>query len=206
MKNNVTERILGITGGVACGKSTAASMLADQLSVEHVDTDRMAKNLLEKDPAIRVAVEAKISPRAYGADGNLDREWLRDAAFSDPSVRERLNAIVHPSVRDEWTAKVNQCRARKIGLLVEIPLLYEVNAAELFDEVVVVGASPAKQIDRLTKLRGLSEPIARKILASQMNLSDKVERASRVLWNDSGLATFKRQADYLSAILLKSSV
>lgn len=206
MKNNVTERILGITGGVACGKSTAASMLADQLSVEHVDTDRMAKQLLENDPEIRAAVEVKISPRAYGPDGNLDRGWLRNATFSDPSVRERLNAIVHPSVRAEWTAKVNQCRMRKIGLLVEIPLLYEVNAQELFDEVVVVGASPATQIDRLTKLRGLSEAIARKILASQMNLSDKVERASRVLWNDSDLATFTRQADYLSAILLKTSV
>jgi len=206
MKNNVTERIIGITGGVACGKSTAASILADQLSVEHVDTDRTAKQLLEEDPAIRVAVKAKISPRAYRADGKLDREWLRNAAFSDPSVRERLNAIVHPSVRTEWTAKVNQCRMGKVGLLVEIPLLYEVNAAEFFDEVVVVGASPATQIDRLTKVRGLSELIARKILASQMNLSDKVKRASRVLWNDSDLATFKRQADYLSAILLKTSV
>ncbi|MFY8215389.1 MAG: dephospho-CoA kinase [Chthoniobacterales bacterium] len=199
------ELIIGITGGVACGKSTAASMLADRLSVPHVDTDRMAKRLMAEDPAIRVAIESEISPRAYGLDGKLDRDWLRNATFSDPRVRDRLNGIVHPIVRQRWTAQVSACRISKGSCLVEIPLLYEVNAAAIFDEVVVVGASPEVQVDRLTKLRGLSDTIARKILASQMNLSDKVKRASRVLWNDSDLATLKRQADYLSAILLKTS-
>jgi len=198
--------IIGVTGGVACGKSTVSAILSDRFSMEAVDSDQLAKRLMEEDQNIRKSIETEISPLAYGRDGRPDRSWLREAIFSDPCIRDRLNAIVHPVVRECWMSRVRECRLKNGGILVEIPLLYEVSAAAYFDEVVVVGASPITQVQRLVKERGISELLAWKMLASQQNLSDKIDRGSRVLWNDTDLNTLKRQADYLAALLLKTPV
>lgn len=197
--------VIGITGGVACGKSTVSAHIADRLTVEHLDTDQLAKQFMNEDAETRASIISQISPLAYAKDGTLNRKWLRNAIFSDQTIRSTLNAIVHPKVRTYWLSKINDSRKSKTGLIVEIPLLYEVHAAEPFDLVVVVGASSAKQVERLTTKRGLSESLARKMLATQLDLSDKIALADRVIWNDSGLEPLKNQADYLSAQLFAFS-
>jgi dephospho-CoA kinase len=197
-------QIVGITGGVACGKSSFATLISKSLGADVVDTDALAKRLMSDDPEIRHAIRVNVSPRAYLAEGGLDTKWIRDTVFTEPDLKRRLEAIVHPAVREGWMRLVATARSTGAGLIVEIPLLYEVHAEPEFDVVVVVAASSSSQISRLVIGRNLSPTIARNILASQMDISDKVKRADRVVWNDSGLDLLKRQAELLSASFLNT--
>ncbi len=196
--------IVGITGGVACGKSLFSAIISKRLCVDRVDTDTLAKRLMKDDSEIREAIRSRVSPEAYFSDGGLNTEWIRENIFTNPDFKKHLEAIVHPAVRREWKRLVATARGSGAGIIVEIPLLYEVHAESEFDLVVVVAASNSTQISRLQKSRNLSPMIARNILASQMDISDKVLRADRVIWNDSGLDLLERQAELLSASFLNT--
>jgi len=197
-------QIVGITGGVACGKSSFAALISKSLGADVVDTDALAKRLMSDDPEIRHAIQVNLSPLAYLHDGGLNTKWIREMVFTDSNLKKRLEAIVHPAVREEWMRLVAIARSTGAGLIVEIPLLYEVHADPEFDVVVVVAASSSSQISRLVSSRNLSPTIARNILASQMDISDKVKRADRVVWNDSDLDLLQRQAELLSASFLNT--
>jgi len=196
--------VVGITGGVACGKSAVAAMMSKSLGVEVLDTDTLARRLMSDDPEIRHAIQVELSPRAFFPDGRLNTEWIRNTVFTNAESKKRLEAVVHPAVRQEWMRLVAIARSSGAGLLVELPLLYEVHAETEFDLVVVVAASNSTQISRLETSRNLSPTIARNILASQMDISDKVRLADRVIWNDSGLGLLKHQAELLSASFLNT--
>jgi len=198
-------QIVGITGGVACGKSAFAALMSKSVGADVVDTDALARRLMSDDPEIRHAIRVNVSPRAYLPDGGLDTGWIRDTVFTEPDLKKRLEAIVHPAVREEWMRLVATARSTGARLIVEIPLLYEVHAEPAFDLVVVVAASGSTQISRLVGNRNLSPMIARNILASQMDISDKVKRADRVVWNDSDLDLLQRQAELLSASFLNTT-
>lgn len=195
--------IIALTGGIACGKTLVAGVLSSIVRYELLNLDALAKDLMQSEPSIRVAIEHEISPNAYTPTGVLDKQWMRDEIFRDRVSRERLEAIVHPHVRKRWLQKIESQRSANVGLLIEFPLLYEVQAEMHFDCVVVVAASETTQIQRISEHRVLSEQMARKILASQMPISDKVARADHIIWNDSGMDLLKSQVAILSESLLR---
>lgn len=193
--------LLGITGGIATGKSTFTRSLLRGLPAEVFDADRDARELLDRDPAVRLTVGKSFGTDYYDAQGRLDRARLRELVFSDDLHRRRLEEILHPVIRARWLALAGNVRASGGWLLVDLPLLYETTAEGQFDRVIVVACSPATQRRRLERERGLDAAIAEKILSAQLDLQTKIKRADHVVWTDSTAACLDEQADLLAAWL-----
>ncbi|MFM8887398.1 MAG: dephospho-CoA kinase, partial [Chthoniobacterales bacterium] len=115
-----------------------------------------------------------------------------ELVFRDLTARQRLEAILHPVVRAEWSARLEECRINGVHFLADIPLLYETGAEDFFDAVVVVASSTTTQLGSLSA-RGIDADTAKAKLASQLPLGQKVARANFVIWNDGSLAALGRQ-------------
>jgi dephospho-CoA kinase len=182
--------VIGITGGIGCGKSTFTRMLAEILDAPLFDTDAAAKQLLDTDPEVRELVTREVLATAYGPNGKADRPALRKLVFSDPAAKARLEGILHPRVRARWMLEAGQSRGH---FLVEIPLLFETGAQALFNHIVTVACSEKTQIHRISA-RGLADSEALSIIRSQLALARKVELAHFVVWNDGSLENLRQQA------------
>ncbi len=190
--------ILGLTGGIATGKSTFAAIFSKRLKAKFYDSDAAVHRLLNDDLSVRRLVGENVHPQAYRSDGTPDRKLLRSLIFSDPDRKRALEEILHPKVRQEWQCLVDECRQAGLPCLVDIPLLYEVGAQESFDAVVVVACSDTIQQQRLCSRPGVSEDIAKKMIASQSALEDKIKKSDHVVWNDGSLEALETQSDLLA--------
>jgi dephospho-CoA kinase len=189
--------LLGLTGGVATGKSTFAQLLSERAEFLCFDADACVHELLATDRGVAEAVR-----REFGLDGPpVERRALREIVFRDSGARRRLEAILHPPVRARWQALAADARATGRRLLADIPLLFETGAADFFDVTVVVAAAPGVQRRRLAA-RGLEPATIDGMLASQLAMREKVTRAGIVVWNDGSLGALARQADLLLENLL----
>ncbi len=186
--------VIGITGSIASGKSTFSRMLADRISAEIFDADLEARDLLESDPDVRREVVSAMGSEAYNAQGQADRPFIRKRVFSDPEAKARLEGILHPRVRARWMALVAERSPSAPDLIVDIPLLFETGAESFFDEIVVVACAPEVQLERLAS-RGLSQEEGKKIIASQLPVSEKIARSRFVAWNDGSLEILARQVE-----------
>ena len=193
--------VLGVTGGIATGKSSFTSLLRPLLQAELFDTDACAHDLLATDAAIRQAVVETFGATVCDADGNPDRPKLRSLVFADDLKRRQLELILHPAIRVRWTVRAAQLNRAGGWLVVDIPLLFETQAQASFDHIVVVACSPATQRRRLAEKRGLSTGLAEKIIAAQLDLPTKINQAHHVIWNDSTHACLERQSRLLAGWL-----
>jgi len=160
----------------------------------------MVRELTTPGSALVRRIGAEVGEQFVGPDGGLDRVALADAIFGDPCVRRRLEAVVHPQVIARIRSEI--ARARNLNdspgvLAVEVPLLFEVGIEDCFDEVVVVAASEAAQIERLMRRDGLDEEAARLRLAAQMPLQEKIARADRVLWNTGSVQAVEDEVEMI---------
>ena len=189
---------LAITGGIGSGKSTFTQAFAAALGVEAFDADVCARRLLAEDLSVAAEVRAAFGAGVFDAQGRPARAALREIVFAeDPTPRRALEAILHPRVRDAWRNWLDT-RLQKspdAAWLVEIPLLYETGAETFFDGVIVVGCSLATQLSRLTDQRRLPETTARRIIASQWELSEKIRRCDHLVWNDGAESGLRAQAE-----------
>jgi dephospho-CoA kinase len=188
--------VIGITGGIGCGKSTFTRMLAEMLHAPFFETDATARELLDSDPEVRALVTREVLATAYGADGRPDRRAIRQAVFHDPAAMGRLEKILHPRIRKRWMSQAADALSRGEFFLVEIPLLFETGAQDLFDHIVTVACSEETQLRRVTA-RGLEPAEARAILQNQLPLAEKCNRAGFVVWNDGTPDNLRRQAQEL---------
>jgi dephospho-CoA kinase len=193
--------VLGLTGGIASGKSTFTRLLREQLPMEHFDADRCVHDLLAHDEAVLEAIVAAFGADACDSAGRPDRVKLRELVFTDESRRKTLESILHPRVRARWTALAASARAGNKWLLIDIPLLYETGAAGHFDRVIVVACHRDTQLFRLTSERGLAPGTARQIIAAQLDLGEKTKKADHVIWNDSSVPNLDGQSPILAACL-----
>lgn len=198
--------VIGLTGGVACGKSHFGRELSRRLGADYVEADRLAKAEMTHNVEVRDALVEAFGSAIFLPDASLDRKYVRELLFSSSEAKRTLEAIVHPAVKTRWKASVSSARLSGLNLVVEIPLLYEVKAEEFFDAVTVVASSEPLQLQRMIEKRGLCGAVARKILASQMPISDKVTRADHVIWNDSRLDFLMNQAAYFADLLSRPNV
>lgn len=194
-------RVIGLTGGLASGKSTVAAMLRD-LGAVVVDADAIVRELQEPGtPVYRAIVEA-FGPDVVRSDGSLDRSALASRIFVDPVARQRLNAIMHPRVRERIRQEVADLQARiPAGAVVvlDVPLLLDTAPRDAFsiDGVIVVVVDEATQIARFRARTGLSEEEARQRLRAQRPLREKVAEADWVIDNNGSPEETRRQVEAL---------
>jgi dephospho-CoA kinase len=176
--------LVGLTGGIASGKSTVSRQLAE-LGCHVIDADVLAREaVLPGQPALAAIAEA-FGPEVLRPDGTLDRPRLGRLVFADAEKRKRLEALTHPAVVARREAILAELAAGGFdGLVVQdAALLIEVGAARHVDRLVVVYAAPAVQLQRLMRRDGLDEAEARRRLAAQMPLAEKVKLAHYVVDN-----------------------
>jgi dephospho-CoA kinase len=190
--------ILGITGGIASGKSTVTSMLG-HLGAQTRSADADARAILEPGSPTRDAVLAAF-PEARDAGGGIDRAALAARIFGDPEERAKLEAITHPAIIARMRVTTDAARTAGPGVLAyETPLLYEVNLAPLFDAVVAVAAPPQLQAERLQareRAAGrdpLSESELAARLSAQLSSDEKARRADFVIRTDGAMADTEAQ-------------
>lgn len=191
-------RQIGLTGGVACGKSTLAEGLRAR-GWHVIDTDRIARRVMEPGGEVWKNVVDAFGPSILQPDQSIDRKVLGRLVFADPPLRAKLNEITHPAIRSVWQREREE-RARTHpthSLAVMIPLLFECELEQMFSAVWCVGASRVAQMNRL-KARGLSETEAAQRLASQMPVAEKMARSSIAFWGDGTPATLLLQLDQVA--------
>ncbi len=193
--------ILGITGGIASGKSTFRKLLLERVEADFFDSDACARELLDEDETIKDQVLRKIHPQAYGGDGKVNRPLLRELIYQDAAKKRTMEAILHPVIRQRWSQQALAASAASRLFVVDIPLLFETKAESLFDLIVTVACSLDVQLARLFSQRDLSPEISKKIIATQMPLDVKITRSHHVIWNDGPLETLTAQTELFSRSL-----
>lgn len=195
--------VVAITGGIASGKSAVTKQLSAGLQARVFDADAEARRLVDEDAAVRTELVGAFGPAVLGPGGQVDRPALRRIIFQDDAQRRALEGILHPRIRASWRSLLeeNLLSAPSSLLLFDIPLLYETGAEVFLDRVVVVGCRFETQLRRLTEIRRLDETVARKIIASQLPLADKISRCQHLIWNDSTSSAFEAQVNLLAAHL-----
>jgi dephospho-CoA kinase len=187
--------VIGLTGGIGTGKSTVAEILRE-LGAVVIDADEGARAVVEPGTSGLKAVIAEFGPE-YAPEGRLDREKLAQLVFRDESALRRLNAIVHPLVR-QWAAERTAQAAAEGAVVVvqDIPLLYENGLEAMFPKVIVVYAPPDVQVARLVA-KGMPEDHALDRLATQLPIDEKRLRATWVIDNSGSLEATRRQVERL---------
>lgn len=186
---------VGLTGGVASGKSTVACLFARR-GVPVIDADEIARSLVAPgSPLLQKLVEA------FGEDiltpqGALDRARMRERTFADETLRRKLEAILHPAIRTEMRRR--SATAGGPYQIFEVPLLVETGAGD-YDRVLVVDCSVETQLKRLLARDGVSEAQARAMLAAQASREQRLERADDVIINDGAPEALEPQVEKLHA-------
>ncbi|HSS62639.1 MAG TPA: dephospho-CoA kinase [Candidatus Limnocylindrales bacterium] len=187
-------KLIGLTGGAGSGKSTVAGMFRD-LGAVIVDADEAAHAVYEPGTPAFDEIATTFG-REFVRDGRIDRSRLGDLVFKDAAARARLNAIVHPRVRDWMAEQTVEAFERGAEIVIQdVPLLFENNLQGLFSSTVLVYARPATQIARLTDARGVSLARANAMLSAQMAIDAKRPLADFVIDNDGSLEETRRQVE-----------
>ncbi|MER5944503.1 dephospho-CoA kinase [Streptomyces sp. NPDC001904] len=192
---------VGLTGGIGSGKSEVSRLLVERGALL-IDADRIAREVVEPGtPGLAAVVEA-FGDDVLTADGTLDRPKLGSIVFADSDKLATLNAIVHPLVGTR-SAELQESAGPDSVVVHDVPLLAENGLAPLYDLVVVVDASAETQLDRLTRLRGMSEEDARARMAAQATREKRLAIADVVIDNDVSLDRLREQVDAVWADLVR---
>ncbi|MFI2610127.1 dephospho-CoA kinase [Kitasatospora sp. NPDC018619] len=186
---------IGLTGGIGAGKSEVSRLLAARGAVI-VDSDVIAREVVAPGTDGLAAVVAEFGPQVLREDGTLDRPALGAVVFADPERLKALNAIVHPLVRAR-SAELEAAAAPDAVVVHDVPLLAENGLAPLYDLVVVVDAADEVRVERLVRLRGMSEEEARARMAAQASRGDRLAIADVVVDNGGGLAELEARVGAL---------
>ncbi len=179
----MNTRVLGLTGGVGMGKSTAARLLK-KVGLPVVDSDDLAREAVHPGTEGLAEIADEFGEGFLKADGSLNRDKMASKVFQDGAARKRLEAIIHPRVRTAWEKQIDQWREQKrpVGVVV-IPLLFEVDLQDSFDAVLCVACTANTQRARLRERNWNDAQITARI-AAQMDIAQKMDLADHVLWNE----------------------
>lgn len=193
-------KVCGLTGGAGMGKSTTARFLGER-GAQIADTDGIARQLVQPGLPALAQIQSEFGCQVISSTGELRRGELAKIVFSDPAARKKLEAILHPRIREKWLAQIEDWRKQNHRLaVVVIPLLYETRAESHFDKIICVACSAAVQRERLLARGWTAEQIARRV-AAQMPADQKIARADFVIWTDGDMDATARQIDWILARL-----
>ncbi len=171
-------KMIGLTGGVACGKTTAALQFAER-GFPIIDTDLIVRELTEHDARVRQAIQKEF--------GTLDRAALRNVVFQNAGKRRALEKILHPRVEEIVQARslaLRQSESVPRAVVVVVPLLFEANWQKFFDFIVAVVADENRQVAWLVQRDGMTEEFARRMILSQIPNPEKASKATFAVWNN----------------------
>ena len=191
-------QLIGLTGGIASGKSVVAARLAEHGAVV-VDADQIAREVVEPGTPALARIAEEFGDSVIASDGSLDRAALGAIIFSSPEKRLALNAITHPAVLDRSRALFDAARAADPDAIVvyDVPLLVDGGRAEEFELIVVVNANTETRISRMMELRGMSHDEALHRLNSQATNTERLAIADVVIDSNGTLEQTLEQADAL---------
>ena len=197
----MTTRV-GLTGGVASGKSTVAAMLVD-LGAVLIDADAIAREVVARGTPGLTAVVEQFGEELLGPDGELDRPAMGRLVFGDEKARKRLEKIVHPLVFERIVELEEQAGADDDAVVVhDIPLLAESGRADTFDAVVVIDAPPDVQVERMTADRGWTREDAESRIRAQATREDRLAIATHVIENTGTREDLRRRvAEVYAAVV-----
>ena len=186
--------LVGLTGGIASGKSTVAERFVER-GAELVDADAIAREVVQPDePAWHKLVE-HFGAGILDADGFIDRPALGRIVFGNPEKLKLLNQITHPPVVEEIANKLELLQAFDGVVVLDVPLLAESGVDRGYEAVVVVAARADVQVERLVRDRGMAEADARSRVAAQASLQRKLELATHVIWNEGTIEELRGRTD-----------
>jgi dephospho-CoA kinase len=187
--------LIGVTGNIACGKSSVLARLAE-LGAETIDADRVVHALMEPGQPVWEAVRREFGPGVITADGQIDRRALGAIVFADPAQLRHLEELTHPAVRVRIVALAEDAAGRGVRVLVVDAIkLYEGGLADYCDETWVVTCGPEQQLTRLMARNGFSETEALQRIAAQPPQAEKVARADVVIDNSGTRDATRAQVD-----------
>ena len=179
--------IIGITGGIATGKSTIVKYLLRMGNII-IDADKISREIIEEKEIIEKIVDE------FGKEiiksKKIDRPKLRELVFNDEEKLKKLNAITHPAILNKINLEIEKNKDKKI-IFVDIPLLYEVGFEKNVDKVLVVYSSYEIQLKRLMERDNISYDLAQNMIKSQMNLKEKIDKADYIIDNNGNLKEFE---------------
>jgi dephospho-CoA kinase len=194
--------LVGLTGGIATGKSTVSEMLRRRGAVI-IDADLLAREVVEPgEPALAEIVD-EFGRDVLSSDGTLDRKKLGAVVFGDPPRRQRLESITHPAIRERFVRRLAELVAAGCRGLVffDAPVMIESGNYRTMDRLVVVAASAETQLARLMARDGIDRDAAMQRIRSQMPVAEKVALADYVIWNDGDRAETEAQVEQVVAAL-----
>ncbi|MBU4371854.1 MAG: dephospho-CoA kinase [Proteobacteria bacterium] len=176
---------VGLTGGIACGKSTVARMLAEKGAVL-IDFDEMAHAVEDSGGPVWREIVRHFGEEILHEDRTIDRRKLGETVFADREKRELLNRLVHPAIFEEWQRRLEEIRTRRADAIIvsDIPLLVEAGLKEMVDLVLLVYITPEEQIRRVMARNGFSREEAERRLAAQMPIEEKLRWADIIIHNE----------------------
>ena len=187
--------LIGLTGGIAAGKSTVAKRWAEHGAIE-IDADKVAREVVEPGTVGLSSIVEHFGADVLTANGQLDRKELGRLIFSDSSKRELLNSILHPLIKERTKMLLAELPSDSI-VVYNVPLLVEAAVDHPFDLVVTVEAPEDEQLRRLMQTRGLTESEARNRIVAQAKPVERAARADRILDSNQDINLLLRDADAL---------
>jgi dephospho-CoA kinase len=186
--------IVGLTGGIASGKSTIADMFKRE-GAYIIDIDKISRDVVQPGKPAWQDVVHIFGKEVLNEDQTLNRKKVGDIVFSDAEKRKKLEAIIHPKINAEKLMKINEIAKKdnQAIIIIDVPLLIETDKQDTVDKVVLVYTSPQGQVERLVKRDGLSLEEARKRLASQMPIENKKKYAHYIINNEKLLEEIQKR-------------
>lgn len=192
----MTKRIIGLTGGIATGKSTVANHLANAYNLPIFDADIYARDAVSIGSPILKAIAQRYGEQILLADNSLNRQKLGEIIFNHQAERNWVENLIHPYVRARFQGAITESSQT---LVFVVPLLFEAEMTDLVTEIWVVSCSEQQQLARLMQRNNLTLEQAQARIHSQMSLTEKVARADVVLDNNSTLEALVKQIDFALA-------
>lgn len=188
---------VGLTGGIGCGKSSAVAIFRT-LGVPIVDADRIAREVVQQGEPALLEVAAVFGAAAITDTGELNRAWLRELIFKEPTARTRLEAILHPIIQQRIEQAMQAAfESGAAYVLVDIPLLVEQGYQGLFDRIVVVDCLPSQQLERVRARDQTADSQTEQIMQVQASRDLRLQAASDLLDNTSSKKVLELQVNQL---------
>ena len=189
--------ILGLTGGLGCGKTTAAQMI-ERHGFSRIDSDALVRTEILTEAGVAAAVGARFGPRVLAADGQIVRSQLAEIVFDDAAALAWLEELTHPRLFERWRTLLGA--APSANWVIEVPLLFEKQLENWFDFTLCVTSHSQAQLARLEQ-RGLVRALAEQRISKQLPLARKIELADFVLLNDGSPDFLQQQIIRLVSVL-----
>ncbi|MBD2415912.1 dephospho-CoA kinase [Nostoc calcicola FACHB-389] len=189
----MTKRIIGLTGGIATGKTTVTNYLVSTYNLPIFDADIYAREAVSVGSPILGAIAKRYGQQILLPDGNLNRQKLGEIIFNREDERNWVEGLIHPDVRDRFLQAITQSSSQTLVLVV--PLLFEAGMTDLVTEIWVVHCSQEQQLQRLIQRNHLNREQAQARINSQLSIAEKVARADVVLDNSFTLEALLKQVD-----------